>query len=431
MLITDLPDVVLVKVLSYLEWEDKLILTSAVPSIENHLRTSAAWPCFEFAPSAVTKSDYTTTAENCVKEYGQFFRTFRSLTCMETNSVTNEHASMFKLVGENCRHLRGFHMEQGSDGFCHGQHSTSNRDMEEALTILTTCKDLKNVSLFLPCETEIQPKPFLLLQLINLGVTSFVTALDLSSISWTMSERQMSSLLNFPNLRELSLQKCNVDSTLVLGLAKQSLVQLNIFQEKEMFDVDICQPNDNDWERILKLKPDMKVNITFDGIILVKTMFPSRVPLKQLSLNDISNSLTKGMMDHFTNNYWNTLEVFKYTNLLHEQTRTSDTRLPFALVSFAKKCLKLQRIHFDVPLSSTTVLLLAHARKFQELRVIRDDVSYEFDWKRAESTMTPDFVQWLKESGQNEAQLEKAVSSLLGFKWKLWNLPLSFSNKSF
>ena len=92
----------------------------------------------------------------------------------------------------------------------------------------------------------------------------------------------------------------------------------------------------------------------------------------------------------------------------------------------------LKTICFDVPLSSTTILQLAKARKLKELRVIRDEVSYDFDWVREEGSMSPDMVQWLKDSGRNEAKLEKTVSSLLGFKWKLWDPPpIPNANTSF
>ena len=206
---------------------------------------------------------------------------------------------------------------------------------------------------------------------------------------------------------------------------KNNLQEITLYQDEELPLSDAQQLNHRFWDAVLKINPNFKVDLILRYILVIKDSFVPRMPLRSLVLDDLVNIVTKGVMDQIVNNYKSTLESFTYTNSYLENFESGDSRLPAALVSMVTKCEKLHTVQYGFPLSSTSILLLACARKLDKLVIPSVEVSYEFDWPIQEDC-SAEFVEWLKTSGWNERALEQAVSSVLKYDWKLHYESLAF-----
>lgn len=162
-----------------------------------------------------------------------------------------------------------------------------------------------------------------------------------------------------------------------------------------------------------------KVDLILQYILVIKDSFITNMPLRSLVLDDLVNIVTKGVIDHLVTHYHESLESFTYTNLYLENFESGDSRLPAALVSMVSKCIHLHTLRYGFPLSSTSILLLAHVRKLRELTIPAVEVSYELDWA-IQDDWDLSFWQWLETNCRSEKLLENAVSEVLGFQWHLY-----------
>lgn len=70
-------------------------------------------------------------------------------------------------------------------------------------------------------------------------------------------------------------------------------------------------------------------------------------------------------------------------------------------------------------ISTSTALLLAyHGRNLKWLYIRGNAVIIRSDWKQAQD-WTDEFFSWLKVNSRSYALVEKEISQILGYQWKL------------
>lgn len=418
--ITDLPSVVATHMLSFLTWEDKLNSIIAIPPWSSCLRAVSAWKCVEYGnemdENVYFLKEKRTKFLFCIKQYGKYMRSLKLTFGSKLNHMA---IKMMHAISEFCPHLTDFYIGQEIPMQVDESLIWRKSVVSAICGILHHCKVLNNVSICQPVVdwTE-SPDNNIILNLIQQGLAHKVTNLELNAESLWEHEGYLEFLKNFTHLKRLVTRRENITDEILLFLVQHKLEEVTLVQEEEIPLQQQEHLKEGFWTKVLNICPTFKIDMILRYIMVIKDSFPAKMPLRTLILDDLVNIVTKGVLEHLVENYKDCLQHFTYTNSLLENYETGDRRLPSSLVNMAVKCQKLRSLQYGFPLSSTSILLLARARKLEKLLVQAVEVSYEYDWQ-TDPNWSPEFVAWLKESGKNEKALELAVSEILGFKWKL------------
>lgn len=418
-MIESLPAVVATHVLSYLQWNDKLNVGVAIPSWEDHLHSPLSWSSVIYKEVSFRALHERNHLSECFARYGQYVQYISITFCY---ALGRSGAQILKEIKQNCTNLLSLEFT-GTIWDTHGGSLLCQ--------ILSCCSKLKDVSLVKPSlvwgagETG---KDSVLVPLVRGGHAVKVTKLILCSESLIDHDGPLDVLRHFTHLRTLRIRREELSEPLLLHLASHSLSELSIYQDEEMplsgpviYTADV-------WEKIHSQKPAFHVNLVLTNIVLLRSLFPAVVPIRALVLVDLSASLTKGILDTISNHYQHTLEVFVYSkSYVIGCANLEDRRLPIALLDLVHKCHKLHTLIYGFEISSTTALLLAHKRRLTHLVILLEEMSFEFDWCH-QADWTPTFTEWLRSSGKSMVNMEREISKLLGYEWRVATEHSMFQN---
>ncbi|ELT92154.1 hypothetical protein CAPTEDRAFT_215015 [Capitella teleta] len=417
-----LPTVIMLQILSYLHWTDKLNLGEAIPSWEEALCSSIAWPHIDYREISLRCQKDRIVLYNCIEQYGAYIQ---SISISFRSALGIGGSQILKEIRCKCHNLSRLEFATTIWDPCGGVLFCQ---------ILSSCRQLKEVSLVKPslvwglgkvCKDSV------LVPLIKDGHSSKITKLLLSSESLIDHEGTLDILKNFTRLRTLRVRREELSDDVLIHLARHSLANLSIFQDEEMPLSEPMVYTASVWEEVLNLQPAFHVNLVLRHIVLLRSLFPVMVPLRALVLVDLSASLTKGILDTISEHYHYTLEVFVYSkSYLVGSANLEDRRLPLALLDLACRCKKLHTLVYGFEISSTTALLLAHKRKLRHFSILLEELSFEFDWCH-QPDWKPEYVEWLRQSGRSILTLEEEISKLLGYKWRVASDQSMFQDVSY
>ncbi|XP_045214990.2 uncharacterized protein LOC123565054 [Mercenaria mercenaria] len=421
--VEEFPSIVVTEILSYLTWNEKLNATQAVPSWKPHLRTPAAWPlvcyCSEGEENVYFVKEKRANLLICFKIYGKYMRHIDLAFGYKTG---RSGLQILNAIANYCPNVQSFHFvpQENPGAESPAETRLTRSDVVAVCSILSNCKQLSNVGIISPIILwSNSPGTNLILELCSANVANKVTELELISGSLLDHDGYLKLLREFTGLKKLMVRREKINNEILLTLVKNGLQEITLYQDEELALVDAQQLGEKLWNDILKINPKFRVDLILQYILVIKDSFITNMPLRSLVLDDLVNIVTKGVIDHLVTYYNETLESFTYTNLYLENFESGDSRLPAALVTMVKKCQHLHTLRYGFPLSSTSILLLAKARKLRELTIPAVEVSYEMDWEVQED-WDIDFWQWLEANCKSEPLLENAVSELLGFRWQLF-----------
>lgn len=419
--IQDLPSIVVKEILGYLNWKEKLSVHRAIPSWKRYLQTMASWPYVGYSGEASENiyfvKEKRTTFLICLKKYGSYMK---HINISFGYPIGRSGLQILNAIADNCINLQRFNITPNDNP--HSQWQVDfmwKKSCVNALCrILEDCRKLFDVRLqSLVLDLSDDPDSNIVLAVWKRNLSYKVTCLEMKT-RLLEEGGYLHLLTDFTKLRQLIVKREQINKDILWSLVNKSLQEVTICQREELPLSEAQQFNDKFWIEVLQVNPNFKVVLVLSFIVVIKESFPSHMPLRSLVLDDLVNIVTKGIMDHLVDSYKNTLESFTYTNSLLDGFETGDSRLPAALVHMVRECPRLHSVHYGFPLSSTSVLLLASTRKLKRLSVLAVEMSYEFDWPIQEG-WDSEFVQWLKTGSQSEAQLEKQVSEIMGYEWKL------------
>lgn len=421
--VEEFPSIVATEILSYLTWNEKLNATQTISSWKPHLYTPAAWPVVKYGREGEENIYFIKEKRRnfliCIKIYGKYMR---HIELAFGYQLGRSGLQILHALAAHCSILQSFcftpEENPGADSLANTPLTKS--DVTAVCSILENCKDLNYVGIMSPIIIwSNSSENNLLLALCSSNTAKKVTDLELVTGSLLDHEGYLKILLEFTNLRKLMVRREKINNDILLRLIINGLQEITLYQDEELALVDTQQLGHAFWDKALKINPAFKVDLILQYILVIKDSFITNMPVRSLVLDDLVNIVTKGVIDHLMEHYHETLESFTYTNLYLENFESGDSRLPAALVSMVTKCQHLQTVRYGFPLSSTSILLLAKARKLRELIIPAVEVSYEFDWPISEN-WDEEFVDWLRTKCRNEHSLENAVSEILGFKWHLF-----------
>ncbi|XP_048758235.1 uncharacterized protein LOC125668309 [Ostrea edulis] len=436
--LTNLPSVVASKILSYVPWQEKKAVGQVITSWTEALRSTEAWRSVKYGPeieenvyfARASRADFLT----CVKQYGHFMRSIHlcfgysiTHTSMEP---TGEQILMY--VHKRCCNLTAISIEQEVPEGSHnalpfGWPSSVGNLIKD---IAVDCKSLQSLALCQPIVVWDEESENILLLLTKSCSVSKITELELTYLSLLNQEGKLHLLKNFTSLQKLTVRREKVNKEILLHLVKHSLKELVLYQEEELPFEEQEDLGEDFWLEVKKVCPQFKVDLILRCIMILKILFPSSMPVRNLILDFLVNVMTKGIMDHIADCYRDTLKRFTYTNSFLEEQEMGDARVPASLISLTQKCPHLETLEYGFPLSSSAILLIAQSRKLKNFVVPSVEVSYSNDIPVDNSTpKAAEYFNLLKIIGSSRRNLEKTVSHILEQQWTLHDGPLKVNER--
>ncbi|XP_062581721.1 uncharacterized protein LOC134243471 [Saccostrea cucullata] len=435
--ITSLPSVVASKILSFIPWQEKTIVASVITSWAEALRCTEAWGCVKYGPeieenvyfASAGRSDFVT----CVKQYGNFMRSIHlyfGYTITYPMEPTGEEILM--LIHKRCGNLTALLVEQEIP---EGSHSVLSYRWTSSVGVLIKnmtmeFKSLKSISLRQPIIVWNQDEENMLMVLTCTSAASKITELELTYLSVLNHDGKLHLLKNFTGLKKLTVRREKVNNDILLHLVKHSLQELILYQEEELPYEDQQDLGENFWLEVKKVCPAFRVDLILRYVMILKILFPSSMPLRYLVLDFLVNVMTKGIMDHITDCYKETLQRFTYTNSFLENEEMGDSRVPASLICLTQKCSHLETLEYGFPLSSASIFLISQSRKLKNFVVPSVEVSYVNDISTdILGSKAEEYIDVINTADNCRKTLETTVSHILGYHWTLHDGPLKVNER--
>lgn len=419
--IAELPSVVATEVLVYLGWNDKLNAVKAIPAWRECLRSTTAWPIVSYSRESRENMYFVkerrTNLLICIKHFGRYMK---NIQVSFGYKIGRSGIQILRAISDTCSNLHSFSIKQETfPRELYAELIWKKATTQAVYSIIENCIHLSTIRIISPyIDWSDTHDSNIVLYCIDQNKAHKLTHLELTTDSLIEHEGYLREMTLFTGLRKLAVRREKINNDLLMSLVKCNLKEVTLYQDEELSLEDARQLSCSFWDDVLKICPDFKVDLVMRYVLVIKDSFAIHMPLRSLVVDDLVNIVTKGVMDYLVSNYHRTLESFTYTNSYLENFESGDNRMPAALVSMVNKCEMLHTLQYGFPLSSTSILLIAKARKLRKLIVPDVEVSYEFDWP-VQDDWSPEFVTWLKRSGRNQYDLEAAVSEALGYPWKL------------
>ena len=419
--IAELPLVVATEILAHLHWNDKLNAVKAITAWKECLRSTTAWPIVLYSRECTDNvyfvKERRTNLLICIKLYGRFMK---NIQLSFGYKIGRSGVQILHAVSDTCSNLHSFSIKQETfPRELYAELIWKKACTQAVYSVIENCTHLSTIRVASPYVDWSDTRDSnIVLFCIDQNKAHKLTHLELTTDSLIEHEGYLREVVSFTGLQKLAIRREKINNDLLMSLVKCSLQEITLYQDEELSLEDSRQLGCSFWDEVLKMRPNFKVDLVLRYVLVIKDSFAIHMPLRSLVVDDLVNIVTKGVMDYLVANYHKTLESFTYTNSYLENFESGDCRMPAALVSMVNRCEELNTLQYGFPLSSTSLLLIAKAKKLRKLVIPAVEVSYEFDWP-VQDDWSPEFVAWLKENGKNEYTLESAVSELLGYSWKL------------
>ena len=419
--IAELPSVVATEILVHLDWNDKLNTVKAIPTWRECLKSTTAWPivlyCRESTDNMYFVKERRTNLLICIKHFGKYMK---NIQLSFGYKIGRSGVQILRAISDACSNLHSFSIKQETfPRELYAELIWKKATTQAVYSIIENCVHLSTIRIISPyIDWSDTHDSNIVLCCIDQNKAHKLTHMELTTDSLIEHDGYLREITAFTGLQRLAVRREKINNDLLMSLVKSNLKEVTLYQDEELSLEDARQLGCSFWDEVLKICPDFKVDLVMRYVLVIKDSFAIHMPLRSLVVDDLVNIVTKGVMDYLVSNYYRTLESFTYTNSYLENFESGDNRMPAALVSMVNKCEKLHTLQYGFPLSSTSLLLIAKARKLKKLIVPTVEVSYEFDWP-VQDGWTSEFVAWLKRCGRNQYDLEAAVSECLGYPWKL------------
>lgn len=406
----NLPSVSASKILSFLSYKDKLSTVLVFPSWEPHLCASDAWSDLVYDDCKSTRIRDRQEVCQCLRLYGKFIKKIRLNFHYH---VRTSGTAMLKKIATHCQQLQCIQLVEAD--------FDADRPFR---SILESCVFLRDISLVRPWIDSCN-QDNIVAQITKPDhshkLTELVVVPETTYPEYNLAKAMMPDHL--VNLHTLKVKRLFLTEAMLWELAKKNLRHLSIFQDEELPLDQAIMYQEETWRKVLSQRESFCFHVALRNIIMLRSCFPARAPLRALILADLLASLTKGILDTISENYRSTLESFVCTkSYAYESVDVEDKRLPAALLDLTQNCSKLKTLVYGFSISSATVLLIAETRRFLCLDIPIDTITYKCEWN-ASPKLGLSKIAWLEECGSTIDRLEEEVSALQRREWTLSKEP--------
>lgn len=415
----ELPTIVACKVLSYLDWREKLsFCKNVVPEWKQHLYSSLSWTSFVFRENILGLENGGVGVENYYEEiptYGEeknlileFGKYFQS--CL-IDFETSGGLQILYEIGEHAVNLQSIKIFHSPVLFycppavvehyycCLGK-------------LLSNCKKIRYLSMCRIDELsadDVEMTGYFFSRIVDIGVIDHITMLDFGMDSSYTTPIPI--LSRFKNLRTLKTTFCTVDTDIVRNLGKQNLQALHLVKDNRKVSRSFQEIS---WEALsAQDKINLEVHYIFQDTRVNVRDFPPNPFMKSIVFNRMYGSVSRDILRAIAANYGHTIETYahfsmKYVTLHPYEDMES---LPCDYYYFASQCVKLKTFISSVPLPSEAVWCLAmKAVCLKSLWVTGTNLLFNYN-------VCLPFPASLKRGGMTKEFLSSEVSSFLSLNW--------------
>lgn len=417
--LAELPAIAACRVLSYLDWREKLsFCCQVVPEWYQHLYSSLSWENFVFRENILGLSPGGCGVENLYEEvpsysdeknliskFGKYFQ-----SCL----IDFETSGGLQILYEICEHavnlqsIKIFH----SPVLFYCPHTVVEHYYSCLQKLLSNCKKMSYLSMCRIDELsadDVEMKGYFFSRMEDLRVIDHITMLDFGMDSSYTTPIPI--LSRFRNLRILKTTFCTVDTDIVRNLAKQNLKVLHLVKDNRKVSRTFQEIS---WETLcVQDKVDLEVHYIFQDTRVNVRDFPPNPFMKSIVFNRMYGSVSRDILRTIAANYGHTLETYahfsmKYVTLHPYEDMES---LPCDYYYFASQCVRLKTFISSVPLPSEAVWCLAmKAVCLKSLWVTGTNLLFNYN-------VCLPFPASFKRGSMTKEFLSSQVSSLLNINW--------------
>ncbi|XP_060064378.1 uncharacterized protein LOC132544745 [Ylistrum balloti] len=415
----NLPSVVRCRILSFLDWENRILAGQVIPGWYTELHTSFSWAFVEFTNWAIGLPNGFNSAfidegkqqERCIEEFGKYFQHITiALSVFDVQENSHGIHLLNKLV-QYCPSLKSLKIYHELM-FC-----TFEGKWEDYLIPLKRLceKSLKNVQLCSldDCPRNIETKNCKFFEVMQeVSMCERVDVLEFTLHSYC--HRPVKGLSPFHNLHTLKTEHSSISTAIIQDLVKQNLKHIYIIRDQNT-EKWTSGTTPIQWGDI-KPRRGLQVHYIFDEIKVRLDDFALNPYLVSITLRKVPNALSRDVLRNIAALYANSLHTFAHLSMLHPTLPPYDDMesLPCDYYYFASQCRNLRTFISGIPLPCEAVWCLAmKADKLQNLHIQKGQLLYNYQ-------VCMPVPSTLREGGgvlDSETSLRKEVSHWMGFSW--------------
>ncbi|OWF37237.1 uncharacterized protein LOC110440409 [Mizuhopecten yessoensis] len=417
--LVNLPAVVRCRILSFLEWENRILAGQVIPSWHNELHASFSWAFVEFNNWAIGLPDGFNSAfieegkqqQKCIEEFGKYFQHVTIALSVFDVQENSHGVQLLNKLSQCCPSLKSLRIYH-EFMFC----TFEGKWEDYLLPLKNLCKkSLRHVELCSldDCPRNIETKNCKFFEVMQeVSMCERVNVLEFTLHSYC--HRPVKGLSPFNSLHTLKAEHSSISTAILQDLSQQNLKHVYLVRDQ----------NTEGWTsgktpiRWYDIKPrrDLEVHLIFDEIRVGLNDFAANPFLVSITLRKVPNALSRDVLRNIAALYANSLQTFAHLSMLHPTLPPYDDMesLPCDYYYFASQCRNLRTFVAGIPLPCEAVWCLAmKADKLQNLHVQKGQLLYNY-------RVCLPVPSTIREGGgilDSEPCLSKEVSHWMGFSW--------------
>lgn len=170
------------------------------------------------------------------------------------------------------------------------------------------------------------------------------------------------------------------------------------------------------WLQCKKDNPNLSVHID----CVKDFLWQLQAPVKSFTFNSSKAMVQTDVVLTAIENYGNIFEAFIHHGIAYfYRSKSFHDRADSSLVLLCRQCPRLKTLVIRERISTATILLIATTGKnLQKLIIRRNAVIIRTDWPKSHE-WSDEFYQWLKINSRKYEFVEREVSQILGYRWKM------------
>ncbi|ELT94325.1 hypothetical protein CAPTEDRAFT_217428 [Capitella teleta] len=416
--LTSLPFVISAKIISFLSWEDKLHMASALPEWEKYLHTADAWKTFSTNPGENVKTPEGIERHYegicwCFHQYGRYMRN----VCVSPvhNPIGWGSACLLDHLAQRCFNLRSVRIDH-PPAFYFQNLVLLDRYVGLLRTVVENCNQLQRMSLCRLHElNEHGSITALLDRLLVTGVSRKIHHLEFK-YPYNFSS-PVPSLVHFDQLRQLKCPIHVLNTGCIKQLVSKQLLKLHVLNDRSTLDEFFNEASAILWDEIHKVSPLLQVNYIVQGRSFYVTDLVPNPMIHSFVIDSICNGVSSTLIDSIADLYSSTLMVYAH---LATYTCNRPYECPFNVtemyVKLVRVCRKLKVFVSEQEIPGTAVLLMALNGKLRKIYVRIDKFNQRAT--RICSGQSDDQVDWWQTITGDVQSLRPIVAKFTGSDWR-------------
>ncbi|XP_031350774.1 uncharacterized protein LOC116176386 isoform X2 [Photinus pyralis] len=250
--------------------------------------------------------------------------------------------------------------------------------------------------------------------------TCYLTLQSIVLVNTTRVQYQILHVGIFLNLQVLVISPQNLGEDMVELLGYTKLRHLHIFQNRYTpSDFTIKPVPAKIWKNCHRNNPKLCIHLELQCNKDRQLIWQDGAPVKSI-LYDSPHTTQTLQLINAVELYRKTLTIYGHKNRpRYYRSKSFHERIDCTLLLLCRQCTSLKVLIINERVSTATLLLIAFtARNLRYLHVRSNAVIKRCDWSQ-NSEWEDELYIWLKTNSRSFEAVEKEISQILGYKWKM------------